>query len=715
LLRSSLIFLSAALVTVVLVLPLNTLRVDNTAESWLPTDSPGLRSLKAFESRFGDGSLLMAYVSGPNLPQHLVQWKSLTAQLRTLPSLDAVYPPRFVEEEDDGPKPPVTAYLNSPDNAHAAFLLQAKTGLSVDDQTKLIERLEGILVKSPPPLGPFGLAGTMVITHDLDTGSKESLSMMGPLVALAMCALLFFSTRQWRGVLASLVVIFLASLWSLGLMAYLGRPLNLVVSTLPPILAVVVITQAMHILAFFHSFPATHSRDLAWREALKGIFWPSLLCCVTTATGFASLAISTIPPIRDLGIFTAFGVVSTFVLSFTLFPSLLRLSSAVLPRGAQAQTWFTLNRANTYTHWLLRWRMPIIGAIIGAAALALLGIYQIRVESHILEFFPSSHRVPANYRAIEKNLMGLTPIDIVFSGPRDVLLSDKSLAAYKRFFSEVVESEPLVQQLVSILIEPTREKKLDFVLTPAELREAIASDDLPAAISRFLALDGNRIILRSTLLTTTDSSNAVFGLIERLRTRLAAQSIDATISGEIEGPTPLFVEGQVLLLKTQIESFAIALAVTALVVFAGFRSVRVAILALLPNVVPIALTLGFMGWSGIPLNTATVTVAGIALGLIVDDTIHFLYRYLNARKEADPAAAVGRALFTMGKAAIVSSGAVALGFALFAFSPFKPTAYFGLLIAITAISASVCDLVFLPALLARSATDAPLPASDNLK
>ena len=148
-------------------------------------------------------------------------------------------------------------------------------------------------------------------------------------------------------------------------------------------------------------------------------------------------------------------------------------------------------------------------------------------------------------------------------------------------------------------------------------------------------------------------------------------------------------------------TFGIALAVTALVVFAGFRSVRVAILALLPNVVPIALTLGFMGWSGIALNTATVTVAGIALGLIVDDTIHFLYRYLLARKRFEPPEAVGFALFTMGKAAIVSSGAVAIGFALFAFSPFKPTAYFGLLIAITAISASICDLVFLPALLAR--------------
>jgi predicted RND superfamily exporter protein len=705
LLRSSLAFVSAILVTFVLALPLYTLRVDNTAESWLPADSPGLRSLKSFEARFGEGTLLMAHVSGQNLPQYRNQWKALTSQLRAVPNLDVVYPPRFVEEDanDDGPKPPVTAYLNSPDNAHAAFLLQPKAGRSVEEQRELVERLEALFAQSPPPLRPFGLAGTMVITHDLDTGSKDSLSRIGPLVALAMCVVLYFSTRQWRGVLAALVVIALASVWSLGLMAFFGRPLNLVVSTLPAILAVVTITQAMHILAFFHSFPATHSRDRAWREALKGIFWPSLLCCFTTATGFASLATSSIPPVRDLGIFTAFGVVSIFVLSFTLFPSLLRLSTHVLPRGAQAQTWFTIERANRYTTWLGKRRLLLIAAFIASFSIALFGINRISIESHILEFFPATHRVPLNYRAIEQNLMGLTPIDIVFSGPREVLLSDTALASYKRFFSEVIATEPLVRQLVSILIEPTRGKQLEFVLTPAELREAISSELLPPAIGRFLVLDGNSITLRSTLLTTTESSNAVFGLIERLRTRLAASSIP----GEIGGQTPLLIEGQVLLLNTQIESFGIALTVTAMVVLAGFRSVRVALLALLPNVVPIALTLGFMGWGGIALNTATVTVAGIALGLIVDDTIHFLYRYLQARKQLDPPQAVGLALFTMGKAAVVSSAAVALGFALFAFSTFRPTAYFGLLIAITAISASLCDLVFLPALLARNQSPGP--------
>ena len=181
-LRSSLIFLSVAIVTLVLAFPLSSLRVDNTAESWLPADSPGLRSLKAFESRFGEGSLLLAYVSGQKLPQDLSQWKSLTTQLRAVPNIDAVYPPRFVEDEasDDGPKPPITAYLNSPDNAHAAFLLQPKAGISVEQQRTLVQRLENLFAQSPAPLRPFGLAGTMVITHDLDAGSRDSLARIGP-------------------------------------------------------------------------------------------------------------------------------------------------------------------------------------------------------------------------------------------------------------------------------------------------------------------------------------------------------------------------------------------------------------------------------------------------------------------------------------------------------------------------------------------------------
>jgi len=709
LIRPTPIFLCVGLFTLLLLVPLRNSRVDNTAEAWLPTSSPALISLKDFQAKFGDGSLLLARVEGSALAQQLPEWQRLTSRLRDLPEVEAVYPPRFVEEStsDPGPPPPITAYLSSPDLRHAAILILPRTALSVERQRSLLDQVTAIL--SGSPLGAFGLAGTIVITNDLDIGSRQSLSTIGPIVALAMCLVLYWATREWRGVLAAIAVITCSSVWAMGLLAWFDRPLNLVVSTIPAILAVVTVTQAMHILAFFHSFPVELAPAAAWRQALRGILRPSVLCTITTSAGFAALATSEIPPVRDLGIFTAIGVLSTSILCFTLFPALLSLSSKVAPRGPSAQKFWTLDRASRYTAWLGRHRTAIILITTVASIAALVGMSKIRIESHILEFFPASHRVPANYHSIEDRLMGMTPIDIVFSGPRKILLSDKALNEYRDFFTTTLKTEPLARQVVSILLEPTREATQEFVLSPAELREAFTEEELPALAKRFLLVEGDRITLRTTILTTTSSSNAVFELIERLQKRLANHSLGSAVSGEVAGPIPLFIEGQVLLLRTQIESFAIALTITALVVLLGFRSWWVATIALAPNAIPISMTLGFMGWTNIALNTATVTVAGIALGLIIDDTIHFLYRYRLARAQMETPQAIAFALFTMGKAAVISSGAVTGGFALFALSPFRPTAYFGLLIAITAATALACDLLLLPAVLMRSKASVPPP------
>ncbi len=187
--------------------------------------------------------------------------------------------------------------------------------------------------------------------------------------------------------------------------------------------------------------------------------------------------------------------------------------------------------------------------------------------------------------------------------------------------------------------------------------------------------------------------------MERLRAALPA-AFPPGITAKITGGPTLLIRGQVLLLETQVRSFALAFVVVSLVIAVAFRSFRVLLVSLIPNLLPIIYTLGLMGLLHVPLDTATVTVAGIALGLIVDDTIHILHRYAAARGDgtATPAA-VADTLYIVGRPVLVTSLAVAAGFGGFAFSPFPPTFYFGLLIAWTSISAVACDLVVLPALL----------------
>jgi predicted RND superfamily exporter protein len=694
------------LITLAAAFPLRQLYFDNTPESWLPADSPGLEALERFHKRFGDDSFLFAYVEGENLSRPLEAWQKLTKELSALDGIATVYAPPFVEEEGadldyQGPRPPLVSYLVSEDERYAAFAILPEANLPLEARAQLVERLQALFARAPEPLRPFRLAGTSVLTYDLDAGSRSSLSTLGPLVALALCLVLYVTTKEWRAVLAGLLVIVLSSAWSLALLALFHRPLNLVVAILPAVLAVVTVTQAMHILSCFHCLPAGTTCAEAWRKALRSTLRPNLLCALTTAAGFGGLATSAIPPVRDLGIFAGLGVIFVFVLSFTLFPCCLLLSSRVAPRGLQEESRWTPGRAQGFTDWLARRRTHLLLFAGALFLLALTGVARIRPESHILEFFPADHRIPQNYRAMEKHLLGLTPVDIVFAGQREVLLSDQSLRAYRLFFTDVMHDEPLARQVVSILLEPSREPNLEFVMSPAELREAIEEEDLPETAAAFFRMEGKRAILRTTLLTATESTNASYEMIERLKARLARADIPAGVESEITGSTPLLIEGQMLLLETQIQSFAVALAVITVAIWIAFRSLRAAALALIPNLFPIALTLGYMGWAGIPLNTATVTVAGIALGLIVDDTIHFLHHYLRHSSHKSEAEAVAETLFHLGRPATITSIAVACGFALFAFSSFLPTAFFGLLIGITAVSAWVCAMFVLPAILLR--------------
>lgn len=697
----------AFLLTLILGWRLPGLRVDNTPEVWLPSGSEGLVNLKNFQQRFGDDSLLLAYVTGNRLAEHQADWAKLAEQLQAVPGIASVSTPDFVEQTADGPANPFRFYLSSADGRHAALAVLPKSGLAATERAGLVDRVESVLSRWQSRIGKFQVAGADVITRDLDDGSRRSLGAFAPLVLGAMCVVLYVATFEWMAVAVSVLAILLAGVWSLGILAWAGGSLNLVVVTMPAILAVTTMTQAMHLLAYYHDLPALalpatyRMRADVWWVAVKATFFPNFVCAISTAAGFASLATSQIPPVKVFGLITAVGVMLSFALCYTLVPALLAASKRVVPRGAQSHPWWTFERSRTYVNWLER-RGPAIFAVAGVMfALALGGLRLLRAESHVLELFSQNDRIPVNYHAIEDNLIGLTPIELVVEGDPKVLLTDASLRSYRSLLEQTLAEEPLVRQIVSALLEPTRGRKLEFAVEPAELRDALATEGPPEGSGALLQVSKGRYFVRTTLLAATNSSNACQALVDRLRTRIAKHA-QAGVLVYITGSSTLLIEGQVLLLKTQIWSFTSAFAAIAIVILLAFRSLPLAMFALPPNIVPVAITLGMMGYSGIPLNTATVTVAGIALGLLVDDTIQILFRWLQQRRLGkETAPALTKALHMIGNPAVMTSVSFGVGFGMFAFAPFRPTKYFGLLIAITAFTGMLCDVVLFPALLLR--------------
>lgn len=697
------------LVTAALCWRLPELRIDNTARVWLPSGSAGVRDYQDFRARFGEDSLLLAFVTGGGRADRAEEWKQLIADLRSTPGVARVLAPPFLEDAGAGPGPaPLRYYLASADGRAAAVAIVPEAALEVAARTQLVDRLEQQLARWKLRLGDFQLAGADVITHDLDAGSRESMQTLAPLVVAVMALVLYGAARAWPAVLAAFLAVGLAATWSLGLMALAGRPLTLVVATLPAILAVVCVIQTLHLVSCYQALPAAANlsrakREKRWRKAVRATFRPAFLCAATTAAGFVSLATSRIAPLRDLGIFAAAGVGFSFALGVTLVPALLAAFPSVQPRGDAAHGFWTPARAAGYTSWIRRHTTAILAASGVFLTAAGAGIAGLRFESHILEFFPASHRIPQGYGALERHLLAPTPLELVVEGAPDVLLADRALESYRALLESILREEPQVRQVVSVLLEPGRGTNLEFAVPPAELREALEREGLPEGAETFVRLESGRYWVRTTLLASTGSSHAVQALVERLRVRIAA-ALPPGVSAGITGGAVLLIEGQVALLITQIQSFAVALALILLLVLPAFREWRLAVVVAPPNLLPIAATLGAMGFAGIAVDTATVTVAGIALGIAFDNTIHILHRTLQARREGlDLEPAVARALWEAGRPAAVSGLALAAGFAVFGLAPFPPTAYFGLLVGGTALTGALCDVLVLPALAFRFA------------
>ena len=504
-----------------------------------------------------------------------------------------------------------------------------------------------------------------------------------------------------------------ASLVALGGLGAAGRSLNLLLAVVPATLVVVATAYALHLLTRFQQLHPTEdqlsacaqrtregqaARAKLWAQAMSHTFRPSLLTALTTAVGFGSLGFSRIPPVRDMGIFTALGVLASFWLTFTLLPALLVRSPAVLPRVSGQAGW-SFERSAKYVGLLQqhRWAVSLLGVALMVAAGW--GVTQLEVESNVLHFFPEDHDLPASYRAIESDFFGLTSLDLWVEGDREAVLSGRTVAALQRFFSLAADEE--LAQGGPLLPVQWGGAELAPEDRAQHLRNGLLQNSSGSAegAQKYLWMSGDQLGLRATLTYRTTSSQAAFGLVERLRSHLAQADLPEELKARISGSTPLLVRGQVLLLDTQLRSFLLALMIVTGVLWGAFRSLALVLVSLLPNVLPIAITLGAMGYAGIPLDSATVTVAGIALGLVIDDTIHLLHAYSVARRERAPHGAVVEALAQVGRPVLTTSLALSLGFGAFVATSFRPTHDFGLLIAWTGLGALVCDLVLLPAVL----------------
>jgi predicted RND superfamily exporter protein len=424
----------------------------------------------------------------------------------------------------------------------------------------------------------------------------------------------------------------------------------------------------------------------------------------TTALGLASLATSQVVAVREFGLGAAVGVMVDCVISLVLLPTWLAWlrPERVKPRQ---ETWFKQPMIAVARFSTRRPRLILAMALV-ATIVCVAGLFRVHVDTNHINFFSPSHPLGVSARVIDEKLSGIYTFQILLEGPPDSLAQPDALRRMDGLEAQL-RTLPFVRKVTGLADYVARiHRELDdasseripsnAAAVAQELFVFALADAGRAELERLVASDFSKAQI--TIKLASMSSDLVF---EQVNTagRLAAEAFASSgIQPTVTGSGRLFSTLDHYLVLSQISSFAMAFVTVFAVIFVVFRSWRFGALALVPNLFPVLAIFGVMGWLDISLNVATIMLASVALGVVDDDTIHFISRYRrDTRAGASTDEAIVLATSHEGRAALTTVIINSCAFGVLALSEYRPSAWFGGLLSVTMIVAFLAEVLILPA------------------
>ncbi len=754
--RSRAILIAAAVLTsLALVLALR-IRIESSLENIMASDSPDVHFYDGVRATFGSDEIGVVGIRSDDLlgKVTLEKIRRITTALENIdgvervvsltnavnPSRDAFSPPPLIlrippsageraelVEQLQG-TPLFAINLVSPDLRGSAINVFFDNLSDAEySDLRIDEKILAILDEERGPEDLF-YTGTAHIKEEATASMRRDLYLFTPIALALVLATLWFSFRRLRAVVAPMLTVVAALVWTLAAMVLAGKSINLGTFILPPLILVIGSSYAIHVLScYYEQLDAGSVPDAATvRGALMRVWSPLLISAGTTIVGFAALGTNQITAIRELGIFAVAGVVFLALACLTLLPALLvawptsgRADAAPPAEALGIRKALGALGAGAYGS---RGAVLAIAAAVGVATL--LALAKIHIDSDFLGYFDPDSRVRRDNQAINDTIVGSSPFYIVVESDSEEPMAQWETLRRIRDLQSFLQTLPGVHGSISLvdyleLMERgTQSGEEDFTidedgnLVPFEAPEPFWQD--PSSLQPLINLvrknapsfasvvtpdfkTGN-VLVRTSL----SGSRATEVVLERVREYVAANfpgHLRATPTGTLVLMTGTASE----ILLGQIRSLSLALLVIFAVMSLMFLSPWVGLLALLPNVLAIAVFYGLLGWFGIYLNLGTSLIATIALGIAVDSTIHFMTNFSrNARKDPDQRAALVATIQSVGVPIVFTTTALLLGFLVFAGSSFVPIRSFGYLTAFTLAAALLANLVVLPALLATT-------------
>ncbi|MFQ5734980.1 MAG: RND family transporter, partial [Planctomycetaceae bacterium] len=550
----------------------------------------------------------------------------------------------------------------------------------------------------------FHVIGAVVIQHELERMSRRILAIFVPISLLLTFLALGVGFRSWPPVLLAVS----AAVWSVTVLTagivWAGWTLNVVTVGGPTLMFVIVVATTVHFSHYEADRPAEHhnpaelppavDRDARNRHFVRWVGVPCLGAAVTTGFGFLMLAFNELAPTRELGIELCIGAVLAFVGAFVV-----RL---VVPAGRPQQgRWLSPPRLRSL-HRLVAHRPGSI--VIGTLAVTFaLGAVASRIETDPdpFSFFHKESKLARAFDHIKQRQFGMYLVDVVLvpkhrpqdPAQREIEAEKNRLAA--RRFRKAIERRPEVRSVVSTFQMKARASQLKAESQSIDVADLRRLRAFQGVFENWLTDRAGEDAVRITF-KVDDLGDGFSDLMADVRAELPKDRFECIYSGTA-ADIGVLADG---LIGGMALGLGMAFVAMAAVCAFWFRSCRLTVIAVLPNVFPVLFVMGVMGAFNVPLNSGTVMVTTIALGVALNDTVHFIMHYRERRLEGEAVdAALSDTFAEIGRPIVLTSVVNCLGFSIFLLSEFRPMWEFGLMTGIAMLAALLGDLVMLPSLL----------------
>ncbi len=594
--------------------------------------------------------------------------------------------------------------------------------------------LREVMSQLPAPADDGFITGEPVLVSEGFRMVQRDGWRLGMVSSVLVSIVLLVCFRSLRWTLIPLVIVHWSLIATRAVLVVLGLDLSMISSTLTAIVTVIGVATSIHLLLKFQQVRRTGaSRSDALRESFTQLIAPITWACVTDAVGFLALTAAAVGPIRDFGLMMAIGSMMVLLAIVLLVPGLALLGKwDTDPRTPQLDLLVRLWLRRLLELCLAHRRLGL-GVLCGLALVGISGGFMMRVETDYTKNFSSSSPLVRGYEVIERELGGAGVWDVMLPIPAP--LSGEALA-------QVAELE---QELRALQVMDGQEPlALSKVLSMADAELASRHGPLLAALPVSARVSGIRAAMpefSSVLLTShPDPANGLHWLRIMLRSheRVGAPAKNALVravtnsveqftlrpewqalfsqrppAAEVAGYTVMLGKLVASILSDQWKCFLLATLGILAVMALATRSFKLAMIAIVPNALPISLVLGTMGWLGLRINMGAAMIAAVSLGLSVDSSIHYLLHYRRTLKQKGrPLKALQSAQENVGLAVVLSTIALVAGFISLATSEFVPTVVFGTLASLTMLGGLLGNLVVLPLLIApRQNSSQPFTAS----